>query len=119
MADGVDANGNQRYRQEWHTMAGGHDGSRGNSGGNGQDGSKGSDGTAGNFIMRVFSTKGGRVDEYRSVFNLRLASYAAFTSETGIVEPGQRLVAKGFTVKNIGGMPSPTTGELSEFVMCH
>ncbi|KAK5634158.1 hypothetical protein RRF57_009872 [Xylaria bambusicola] len=68
----------------------------------------GMDGLQGNVAIVVQKSDGSR-QEYNSLYNLELADFEAEDENRDeIFEPGEHLFIRRITVRNSGGMPSPT-----------
>lgn len=99
--------GRPKFIASQRISPGGLSGAAGIRGNDGDNGDAGLDGKGGRLILSVVATVGGAVTQYDSMFNLTLSGFRPFTSETGIIEPGQKLIISGIKVQNTNRMPVP------------
>ena len=91
-----------------NTNLGGRRGLSGTYGIDGQRAPPGQDGQDGTFHIEVLD--GGAHLNYDRIFNLNLLKFElAPDKEDGIIEPGCRVLVSSIKIKNVGGMPTPTT----------
>tara|TARA_Y100000590_G_scaffold450933_1_gene591441 strand:+ start:716 stop:3652 length:2937 start_codon:yes stop_codon:yes gene_type:complete len=91
------------------TTPGGRDGDRGPRGRDGNANVKnGRSGRNGSFVYLV-TYKNGKVKRYQRPFDIQLVSFEVKTQfEDQFIEPNENFIIKNITLKNTGGMPSPT-----------
>jgi hypothetical protein len=100
-------NGDGTTNYSYITIPGGSPGTNGRSGNDGSSGLDGLNGRAGKVTYYIVPEKGGNIEEFAKMFDLRLFSYADFISNTGIIEPGQQLVVRKITLSNATNMTTP------------
>jgi hypothetical protein len=100
-------NGDGTTNYSYITIPGGSPGTNGRSGNDGSTGLDGLNGRGGKVTYYIVPEKGGNVEEFAKMFDLRLFSYADFVSNTGIIEPGQQLVVRKITLSNAANMTTP------------
>ena len=117
----TDSQGNTTYSTEttthYHSNSGGMSGYSGSTGRRATSTlHKGADGINGPLFINVLG-ESGEVSTYQSRYNLALINYnIAPEDQDGILEPGEKVMIQQLTLKNTGGMPTPTSTKIRLFL---
>ena len=107
-----DENNGVRYQG---SNPGGCHGPSGSHGRNGRQASPGQDGQDGavHFVVHDSETQ----LKYDRIFNLNLFNFQLEpVKQDGIIEPGCRVLVKSIEIRNVGGMPTPTTRSVLAYI---
>src|SRR5690606_3248061 len=100
----------------WHSNSGGSSGRSGSNGNSGHRGADGRDGRDGEYTIRVHGPNG--TATYSSIYDLRLVDYKLVEEfPDGVLEPGERFSLQDLTIRNAGGMPSPSATKTFIFIV--
>ena len=101
-------------------IRGGRDGPHGAHGTDGELASPGQDGQDGTFRFVILDGEThGNYDHlnYQRVFDLNLLKFQLSpVKRDGIIEPGCRVLVSSIEIKNVGGMPTPTTRSVLAYI---
>ena len=104
----------------WYTNDGGRRGPDGTHGIDGELAPPGQDGEAGTFrIVVPDGETHGNYDHlnYERIFDLNLLKFQLTPAkQDGIIEPGCRVLVSSIEIRNVGGMPTPTTRSVLAYI---